>query len=106
LFSLQSDRNCRFFQWAEEVEPEKEGLPEKKNENNVCVNERMLVDVLQKNSKLKKKLMEERKMGQLKMWLFLVSWAFTVTFCVFFMMKINCNKQCVEICYEILVICC
>jgi len=51
----------------------------------------MLVDVLQKNAKLKKKLIEERKMGQLKMCAFLVSWAVTVMFCVFFVMKINCN---------------
>ena len=49
------------------------------------------MDLLQKNVKLKKKLMEERKLGQIKMWLFLVSWAFTIVFCVLFVMKINCN---------------
>ncbi|XP_027927830.1 uncharacterized protein At1g43920, Chloroplastic-like [Vigna unguiculata] len=87
-----NDRNCRFFQWADEVEPEKEVPIEKNEEDNVCVNERMLVDVLQKNAKLKKKLIEERKMGQLKMCAFLVSWAVTVMFCVFFVMKINCNR--------------
>ncbi|QCD94251.1 hypothetical protein DEO72_LG5g2335 [Vigna unguiculata] len=86
-----NDRNCRFFQWADEVEPEKEVTIEKNEEDSVCVNERMLVDVLQKNAKLKKKLIEERKMGQLKMCAFLVSWAFTVMFCVFFVMKINYN---------------
>ena len=66
-------------------------LTRKKDEETFCDKERMVVDLLQKNVKLKKKLMEERKLGQIKMWLFLVSWAFTVVFCVLFVMKINCN---------------
>jgi len=62
-----------------------------KEEESVCVNERMVVKVLQKNAKLKKKLMERRKMSQIKMWFFLVSWVFIVMFCVLFVMKINCK---------------
>ncbi|XP_027941648.1 uncharacterized protein LOC114195394 [Vigna unguiculata] len=86
-----TEGNCSFFQWADEGEPVWDELTEKKDEETLCDKEKMVVDLLQKNVKLKKKLMEERKLGQIKMWLFLVSWAFTIVFCVLFVMKINCN---------------
>jgi len=36
-------------------------------------------------------------MGQIKTWLFLVSWASTIVFCTLFVLKMNCNVLVVHV---------
>jgi len=74
------------------VETELEGKPKIEGENeNLSDNEIMILQLVQKNAKLKKKLLAERKLGEIKLFFFILSWVFTVILCVLFLLKSNCK---------------
>jgi len=75
------------------MEAELEGkreIEEGENEN-LSYSDTMILQLVQKNAKLKKKLLAERKLGEIKLFFFILSWAFTVILCVLFLLKSNCK---------------
>ncbi|XP_027926153.1 uncharacterized protein At1g43920, Chloroplastic-like [Vigna unguiculata] len=88
-----SESNCNYFRWADAMEAELEGkreIEEGENEN-LSYSDTMILQLVQKNAKLKKKLLAERKLGEIKLFFFILSWAFTVILCVLFLLKSNCK---------------
>jgi len=73
------------------VETEVEQKPEmEEGENeNLSGNETMILQLVHKNVKLKKKLSAKRKMGEIKLFFFHLSWGFTIRLCILFMLKTN-----------------
>ncbi|QCE12020.1 hypothetical protein DEO72_LG10g3259 [Vigna unguiculata] len=70
-----TESHCNYFRWADAVEGEVEGKPEcderkpecEEGENeNLSGSDTVILQLLQKNAKLKKKLSVERKMGEIK----------------------------------------
>ncbi|XP_027927892.1 uncharacterized protein LOC114184782 [Vigna unguiculata] len=70
-----SESNCNYFRWADAMEAELEGkreIEEGENEN-LSYSDTMILQLVQKNAKLKKKLLAERKLGEIKLMLNLSS---------------------------------
>jgi len=97
---LQSNSNCNYFEWVNEEECKGEGREsefeagagKRFEEEEVCLEkEKLILDLIKKNEKLKRKLQKEKTFGKLLQLLFVLSWAFSIVFVVMFLFKLNCN---------------
>jgi len=97
---LQSNSNCNYFEWVNEEECKDEGgesefedgVGKRFEEEEVCLEkEKLILNLIKKNEKLKRKLQKEKTFGKLLQLLFVLSWAFSIVFVVMFLFKLNCN---------------
>ncbi|XP_027903805.1 uncharacterized protein LOC114163709 [Vigna unguiculata] len=78
-----SESNCNYFRWADAMEAELEGkreIEEGENEN-LSYSDTMILQLVQKNAKLKKKLLAERKLGEIKLFFYFVLGFYCHTLC-------------------------
>jgi len=97
---LQSNSHCNYFQWVNEEECRGEGeesefkavAGKRVEEDEVCLEkEKLILDLIKKNEKLKRKLQKEKRFGKVLQLLFVLLWGFSIVFVVMFLFKFNCN---------------
>jgi len=97
---MQSNSHCNFFEWFNEEDSKYEGnAPDfqdsgrtRTEEDEVCLEkEKVIVELIKKNEKLKAKLQEEKKFGRFMQVFFLLSWTLTIIFVFMLLFKFNCN---------------
>jgi len=103
FFSVQSNSHCNYFEWVNESESTFEGKDSELEssrgktveENKVCCLEKeekdkVIMELIKKNDKLKRKLQQEN-IGKFLQLLFVLSWVATVVLVIMVLLKVNCN---------------
>ena len=97
---MQSNSHCNFFKWFNEEDSKYEGNAadfedsgrRRTEEDEMCLEkEKVIVELIKKNEKLKAKLQEEKKFGRFMQVFFLLSWTLTIIFVFMLLFKLNCN---------------
>jgi len=99
FFFLQSNSHYNFFEWFNEEESKFEGnAPDfqdsgrtRVEEDEVCLEkEKVILELIKKNEKLKTKLQEEKRFGRFLQFFFLLSWTLTILLVFMLSFKFNC----------------
>ena len=100
-FFVQSNSHCNYFKWVNESESTFEGKDSEfefsgrktVEEDKVCCLEKdkVIMDLINKNEKLKRKLQPKKKIGKFLQILFVLSWVATVVLVIMVLLKVNCN---------------
>ena len=100
-FFVQSNSHCNYFEWVNESESMFEGKDSElessegktAEEDKVCCLEKdkVIMDLIKKNEKLKRKLQQEKQIGKFLQVLFVLSWVATVVLVIMVLLKVNCN---------------
>ena len=106
-FFLQTNSHYNYFEWVDDEEYEFQGKESKfeisggkrveggkgGEEDEVCLErEKVILDQVKKNEKLKRKLQQEKKIGTFLLFLFFISWASTIVMVFMLLFKVNCNQ--------------
>lgn len=93
---MASNSHFNYIKWVDEGESKIEvNVETKMEENEVCFEkEKVVLDLMKKDEKLKRKLQQKRKVEKIMLLLFVVSWTLTIFFFVMFLLMINCNQYC------------
>jgi len=98
---VHSNSHCNYFKWVNELKSTFERKDSKfessggktVEEDKVCCLEKdkVIMDLIKKNEKLKRKLQQEKKIGKFLQVLFVLSLVATIFLVIMVLLKVNCN---------------
>ncbi|QCD82256.1 hypothetical protein DEO72_LG2g2591 [Vigna unguiculata] len=101
-----TNSHCNYFEWVDDEESDFQGKEKeseasggkrvdggkKGEEDEVSLKmEKIMLDLMKKNEKLKMKLQQEKKIGTFLFFLFVISWVSTIVMVFMLLFKVNCN---------------
>jgi len=106
LFLSQTNSHCNYFEWVDDEESDFQGKEteseasggkrvdggKKGEEDEVSLKrEKIMLDLMKKNEKLKMKLQQEKKIRTFLFFLFVILWVSTIVMVFMLLFKVNCN---------------
>jgi len=106
MVSSFSNSHCNYFEWVDDEESDFQGKEKeseasggkrvdggkKGEEDEVSLKrEKIMLDLMKKNEKLKMKLQQEKKIRTFLFFLFVISWVSTIVMVFMLLFKVNCN---------------
>ena len=102
-FFVQFNSHCNYFEWVnqskstfkgKEYEFESSGGKIVEEDKGCLEKDKVIINWIKKNERLKRTLQQEKKIGKFLQLLFVLSWVSTIVLVVIVLLKVNCNQLC------------